>query len=138
MRRKGVIVDFSKRAPLSDAGRRAGWGSGSASAPWIDKVREKSINELRVARAALKMAKTTGDKADIAEGREFVRLAIHEARLIPGARVVVVARPGRSVRFLGQEGQILGRDSGRVFRVRLEDLGLDAIIDSRNLRLRKR
>ena len=36
----GVVVDFTKPAPLSAAGRRAGWGHGSAAAPWAERMRQ--------------------------------------------------------------------------------------------------
>lgn len=35
-----AVVNMRAKHPLSDAGRRAGWGNGSAAAPWIKKVRQ--------------------------------------------------------------------------------------------------
>lgn len=36
---RGIIVDLTEPSPLTSAGRRAGWGEGTASAPWAAKVR---------------------------------------------------------------------------------------------------
>lgn len=45
-----VVVDMTEATPLTEAGKRAGWGEGSASAPWASSARE--FDSMRAAHLA--------------------------------------------------------------------------------------